>query len=74
MNVNENKELLARELKVARAKLGLTQEGLAKKSGVSECAIALIESKCSTGMPRIDTLIKLEKALELEENTLTKYI
>lgn len=73
MNV-ENKSALARELKIARAKLNLTQEGLAKKSGVSECAIALIESKCSTGMPRIDSLVKLEKALELEENTLTKYI
>lgn len=69
-----DKALLARELKVARAKLGLTQEELAKKADVSLCAIALIEGKCSNGTPRIDTLTKLEKALGLTNNELIKYL
>lgn len=72
--IEENKSALARELKIQRAKLGITQEELAKKAGVSECSIGLIESKHYSSNPRIDTLVKLEKALELEENTLLKYL
>jgi transcriptional regulator with XRE-family HTH domain len=69
-----DKELLARELKIQRAKSGLTQEDLAKKSGVALCTIAYIESKSITAIPRVDTLVKLEQALECEDNTLTKYL
>lgn len=70
----KGKDALARELKILRAKAGLTQKELAEKSGVAECTIAFIESKSITSNPRIDTLVKLEKALEVEDKTLTRYL
>ncbi len=69
-----NKQALARELKVARAKKGYTQGELAKKSGVSKCAIAFIEAECSTRLPRVTTLAKLQIALGLTDNELIKYL
>lgn len=69
-----DKNGLAKELKIARAKAGVTQEELANKADVSVCAIALLEGKCSTSTPRFDTLVKLEKALGLTNNELIKYL
>lgn len=65
---------LAKELKVLRAKAGITQKELAEKSGVAECTIAFIEGKSIAVTPRIDTLVKLAKALDVEESYLTKYV
>lgn len=65
---------LAKELKVLRAKAGITQKELAEKSGVAECTIAFIESKSIAVTPRIDTLVKLAQALDVEESALTKYV
>ena len=74
MDELKGKDALARELKILRAKEGLTQKELAQKSGVAECTIAFIESKTIASIPRIDTLVKLAKALNVEDNALTKYL
>ena len=71
MGVNEMK-ILANEIKVLRAKNNMTQEDLAKASGISPCAIALIES-CKK-KPRVATLVKLSKALNVDENDLLHYV
>jgi len=68
-----NKEMLARAVKVLRARRGLSQIDLAKKSGVSQCTIGLLEGKGSR-MPSVDTLIKLATALEVGEEELLKYL
>lgn len=74
MDEVKGKELIARELKILRAKAGLTQKELADKSGVAECTIAFIEAKSIDRLPRVDTLIKLANALGVEESTLIKYL
>ena len=52
------------ELTKRRIALGLTQRDLAKRSGIKQPMIARIElGECS---PRIDTLIQLALALDLE--------
>lgn len=65
---------LARIIKIQRAKLGITQHDLANISGVSYSSVAFIESINFRRKPRFETLMKLEKALQLKENTLTKFI
>lgn len=68
----KNYKDLAIDLKVYRAKRGLSQIELANKSGVSVCTVAFIES-CKK-VPRVDTLIKLARALSVDEEELLKYI
>ena len=52
-------------LKKCRIKAGLTQEQLAKKSGVSRVTIALLESGKQT-VTKSSTIIKLADALKVE--------
>lgn len=72
MTESENLRKLAHELKVLRAKNNMTQEELAKASGVSNCAITFIEN-CKT-QARAKTLIKLARALHVDESELLNYI
>ena len=66
-------EMLGNVIMKERGKKGLTQRDLAKKSDVSECTITLLE-KARVERPRADTLCKLAKALEINEDTLLQYI
>lgn len=72
MEKSENMRKLAHEIKVLRAKNNMTQEDLAKASGVSNCAIVFIEN-CRT-QARAKTLIKLARALHVDESELLIYI
>lgn len=58
-------------LKVARVKKGLTQEGLAKKSGVGRVTISNIErGKQSILDTPVGTLKKISEALDTDIETL----
>ena len=70
--MEENLKKLAHEIKVLRAKNDMTQEELAEASGVSHCSITFIEN-CKK-KPRVSTLIKIAKALKVDENELLNYI
>lgn len=60
-----------REYLIARREeLGLTQEQLAKSSGVPRGTIAALEVGQVTGAPRVDTLAKLAKALRVDLESL----
>ena len=72
MTNNENLKNLAKQIKILRGKNSMTQEELAKASGVSACAITFIES-CKK-KPRVATLIKIAKALNVDESELLNYI
>lgn len=69
---NENLKRLANQIKVLRARNNMTQEELSRASGVSACAITFIES-CKK-KPRVATIIKIAKALNVDENELLNYI
>jgi transcriptional regulator with XRE-family HTH domain len=62
------REILARNFKVNRQKLGLTQEQLAEKAEVSTHYIAMIET-CNK-YPKPEMLERLAKALEVEPHRL----
>jgi transcriptional regulator with XRE-family HTH domain len=62
------REILARNFKVNRQKLGLTQEQLAEKADVSTHYIAMIET-CNK-YPKPEMLERLAKALEVESHQL----
>ena len=62
------REILARNFKVNRQKLGLTQEQLAEKADVSTHYIAMIET-CNK-YPKPKMLEHLAKALEVEPSQL----
>jgi transcriptional regulator with XRE-family HTH domain len=62
------REILARNFKVNRQKLGLTQEQLAEKADVSTHYIAMIET-CNK-YPKPEMLERLAKALEVEPHRL----
>ncbi len=68
------KECLAREIKIARAKKGFTQTDLAEASGVAKITIAFIEMKKNDKMPSVATVVKLAKALDLNQDRLLKYL
>lgn len=68
-----DKKGLATEIKVARAKIGMNQVELAKASGISSCAIALIEAQKRENV-RVATLIKLAEALKIDAVDLLKYL
>jgi transcriptional regulator with XRE-family HTH domain len=62
------RDILARNFKVNRQKLGLTQEQLAEKAEVSTHYIAMIET-CNK-YPKPEMLERLAKALEVEPHQL----
>jgi transcriptional regulator with XRE-family HTH domain len=62
------REILARNFKVNRQKLGLTQEQLAEKADVSTHYIAMIETR--NKYPKPEMLERLAKALEVEPHQL----
>jgi transcriptional regulator with XRE-family HTH domain len=62
------REILARNFKINRQKLGLTQEQLAEKANVSTHYIAMIET-CNK-YPKPEMLERLAKALAVEPHQL----
>jgi transcriptional regulator with XRE-family HTH domain len=62
------RDILARNFKINRQKLGLTQEQLAEKAEVSTHYIAMIET-CNK-YPKPEMLERLAKALEVEPHQL----
>ncbi|MDR2177954.1 MAG: helix-turn-helix domain-containing protein [Treponema sp.] len=62
------REILARNFKLNRLKLGLTQEQLAEKADVSTHYIAMIETR--NKYPKPEMLERLAKALEVEPHRL----
>ena len=64
--------IFSEKLQLIRKNKGLTQEELAKASGVSMCAINFIETGKKN--PRPNTLIKIAKVLEVEADELLQYI
>jgi transcriptional regulator with XRE-family HTH domain len=62
------REILARNFKINRQKLGLTQEQLAEKADVSTHYIAMIETL--NKYPKPEMLERLAKALEVEPHQL----
>ncbi len=61
----KEKGMLATNIKKYRNKLGLTQEALARKADISYNTIIKLESG-GIGDPRMETLKKLAKALEVK--------
>ncbi len=59
---------LAKNIKYHRAKLGLTQEELAKKAGVNRAHLANIEREALN--PSVKTIDKLAKALGVPASAL----
>lgn len=60
---------IARAIKEFRANAGLTQEALARKADISYNTIIKLESGAIKD-PRISTLVKVAKALEIQINEL----
>jgi len=67
-NMASIREILARNFKVNRQKLGLTQEQLAEKADVSTHYIAMVET-CNR-YPKPEMLERLAKALEVDPHQL----
>jgi len=67
----KNRSVLAQNLIRLRKKHNLTQEELAKKSGVSRRTIALYETKPSK--PPLHNIAKLAKALNVKIEELVEY-
>jgi DNA-binding XRE family transcriptional regulator len=63
--------MLDKNIKKYRAKLDLTQEALARKADISYNTVIKLESKGITD-PRMGTLKKLAKALEIKIDDLIK--
>lgn len=68
----ENQKELAKKVKILRAERDMTQEELARKSGVSPCLVYFIEN-CKK-KPRVDSLMKIAKAFGVDAEELLKYI
>ncbi|AEF83377.1 helix-turn-helix domain-containing protein [Leadbettera azotonutricia] len=62
------KDVLARNLKINRMKLGLTQDKLAEKAGISTHYFAMVE--LAKKFPSADMLERLAEALEVEPHEL----
>ena len=63
--------MLAENIKKYRKKLGLSQEGLARKADISYNTVIKLETEGITD-PRMETLIKLAKGLEITLDELVK--
>lgn len=61
-------EKVAEQLRVARARLGISQEELAFRAEIHRSQISLIEG--GHRLPRLDTFVKLAGALEVEPGEL----
>ena len=66
--MSELKETIARALRVKRAEANMSQEELAKRSGVSVDAIRSYERQMS--LPQLETAYKLAEALGCTVNDL----
>lgn len=64
---------LGKAVRIFRAREDLSQVELAKKANVSMCSINFIENGCKK-KPRVNTLIKIAKALNIKEEELLKYL
>jgi transcriptional regulator with XRE-family HTH domain len=62
------RDVLARNLKINRLKLGLTQDKLAEKAGISSHYFAMVE--LAQKFPSADMLERFAKALEVEPHEL----
>ncbi len=62
------KEVLAKNLKINRLKLGLTQEKLAEKTDISTHYLAMVE--LARKFPSANMLERLAKALDIEPHEL----
>lgn len=60
-----NHKAVAKNIRVARARLGLSQKELAEKSGVNEATISFLEN-AKHGIIRMSTLTKLANVLGLD--------
>ncbi len=60
----EAARLLARNLVGYRRRVGLSQQGAAERAGLHRTEVALIEG--GKRLPRLDTIVKLAGALEVE--------
>ena len=67
---SQGENMLSENIKKYRNKLGLTQEALARKADISYNTIIKLESEGITD-PRMKTLKKLAKALNVSLDTLT---
>ena len=70
MEITAYYEELARNMRIERARLNITQLKLAVMSGVSVDTINLLER--ASGNPRLSTIIAVAKALNVDLNTLIK--
>jgi transcriptional regulator with XRE-family HTH domain len=68
--IEQMKKKLAKEIKICRKKIGITQEELAKKMKVSQPFMSKIEKGDS--LPEKHTLIKLARALDLGDEHFVK--
>lgn len=66
-----NCEAVARNVRIARAKVGISQIELAEKSGVSDTSVSFIENAKHKKV-RMSTLVKLAEALGMETEELLK--
>lgn len=64
----KQKKTIGRAIKTARTKAGLSQLGLAKKSGISQEWLCRIEG--GHRVPETGTIIKLARALGIQAGTL----
>ena len=70
MKMTKYYEELARNIRIERARLNITQLKLAVMSNISVDTINLLER--AAGNPRLSTIIAIAKALNVDLNTLIK--
>lgn len=63
---------LALKIRVLRVQKNMTQEDLARASGVCPCSICFIEN--GKKKPRASTVVKIANALSVEPEELLKYV
>ena len=61
---------IGQKIRIWRKKMGLTQEGLARKADIPYTTLAKIESDSSKN-PTLDTITKIANGLEITLNELT---
>lgn len=69
---DEKLKELAKQIKILRAKNDLTQNDLAVKTGLGFSTIVCLEN-CKK-IPRVETLVKIAEACNVDEELLLKYI